>query len=240
MQVREATAADGAVLRSVANRSLEASYSLSPGTIEGAVDRWYDDGSLAEKFDDEAVLLLVAVDDSEMVGFSEGELVEEHGDIRWLHVDPPYRGQGVGRLLYERSRDLLEERGAGRIRGRVLEDNSEGNAFYEHQGMQQTGQSTVEIDGTDYVENLYVDREPTELTVVSPDGRDLYVDNEISERGSKGAFRVVYLASDREDRFGFFCSNCESLVTSMDSMGRMECIACGNVRKPTRWDAAHM
>lgn len=240
MQVRQATADDGETLRSIASDSMEASYSLSPGTIQSAVATWYDDDALAEKLDDDDHLLLVAESGGDAVGFSESELVEEFGDILWLHVDPMYRGEDVGQRLYRRTKSALQERGAESIRGRVLADNSEGNAFYEHQGMHKTGQSTVDIDGTDYVENVYVDHEPAELEIVAENGRDLYVDKEITDRGSKGPFLTVYSDRARETKWGFFCSNCESLVTSMDSMGRMECNSCGNTRKPTRWDAAHM
>lgn len=240
MEVREASLTDGAALRSVANASLEASYSLSPSTIEGVIGKWYDDAVLAEKLDDDAVLVLVAAEDDEVVGFSESELVDDHGDILWLHVDPMHRGAGVGKTLYRRTQTALEDSGASVIRGRVLADNSEGNAFYEHQGMHRTGQSSVDVDGSNYVENVYVDREPSALAVVTEGGRDLYVDSEVSDRGSKAPFRVVYSTPDRDEKYGFFCSNCETLVTSMDSMGRMECTNCGNARKPTRWDAAHM
>ncbi|WP_245626069.1 DUF5816 domain-containing protein, partial [Haloparvum sedimenti] len=38
---------------------------------------------------------------------------------------------------------------------------------------------------------------------------------------------------------GFYCGNCGSLDTAMDTMGRIECNECGNIRKPEEWDAAH-
>ena len=41
MDIREATTADGPAVRSIALRSMEASYSLSPSTIENAIRQWY-------------------------------------------------------------------------------------------------------------------------------------------------------------------------------------------------------
>jgi len=72
-----------------------------------------------------------------------------------------------------------------------------------------------------------------------PEGDALYVDHEEGERGSKGPFLVVYRNPDASRRWGYFCSHCESFDTAMDSMGRVQCNACHNVKKPDEWDAAH-
>ncbi|MFD1588900.1 DUF5816 domain-containing protein [Halorientalis brevis] len=71
------------------------------------------------------------------------------------------------------------------------------------------------------------------------DGETLYVDHEAVERGSKGPFYVVYTSSSRDEKWGYFCSNCESFDTAMDAMGRIECNGCRNLRKADEWDAAH-
>lgn len=70
-------------------------------------------------------------------------------------------------------------------------------------------------------------------------GETVYVDRDEGEIGSKGPFYVVYGTSDAERRWGYFCSNCETLDNAMDSMGRIECNQCGNIRKPDEWDDAH-
>jgi hypothetical protein len=72
-----------------------------------------------------------------------------------------------------------------------------------------------------------------------PDGDALYVAATERERGSKSPFYVVYRDPEGARRWGFFCSNCESFDTAMDSMGRVQCNACRNVKKPDEWDAAH-
>ncbi len=73
----------------------------------------------------------------------------------------------------------------------------------------------------------------------APSGETVYVDRHEGDRGSKGPFFVAYLSENRDDRWGFYCGNCGSLDTAMDTMGRIECNQCGNVRKPEEWDAAH-
>ncbi len=70
------------------------------------------------------------------------------------------------------------------------------------------------------------------------DGVTVYVGRE-GARGSKGPFLVAYESADGEERYGWFCTNCEGVDAAMDSMGRVECNQCGNLRKPTEWDAAH-
>lgn len=75
--------------------------------------------------------------------------------------------------------------------------------------------------------------------VTTPDGETRYVARDETEPGSEAPFFVVYLGENRERRWGFFCGNCESVDNAMDTMGRIRCNACPNVRKPTEWDAAH-
>ncbi|AAG19755.1 MULTISPECIES: DUF5816 domain-containing protein [Halobacterium] len=77
------------------------------------------------------------------------------------------------------------------------------------------------------------------LTVEGEDSQPLYVATDEGETGQDGPFFVVYRTPDRERRWGWYCSNCESIDNAMDSMGRIECNGCGNFRKPEEWDAAH-
>jgi hypothetical protein len=67
----------------------------------------------------------------------------------------------------------------------------------------------------------------------------LFVATRETERGSKGPFYVVYTGAQRETRWGFYCSNCETLDTAVDTMGRIQCNRCSNLRKADEWDAAH-
>ena len=70
-------------------------------------------------------------------------------------------------------------------------------------------------------------------------GKDVYVADDEAEVGSKGPFYAVYGTPERENRYGYYCSACESLDAAMDTMGRIVCNGCGNTRKPEEWDAAH-
>ena len=240
MEIREATTDDGPAVRSVALRSMEASYSLSPSVIESAIRQWYGVDSFAEKLEDDDVQILIVERDGEPVAFSESVLVDDRGDIHWIHVAAIYRGEGIGQHLYEKTRERLEANGAETIRGLVLAMNSEGNQFWEDRGLRSVGEGTVEIDGTAFVENIYVDEDDIDLRPVVVDDRELYIDRSDSERGSKGPFYTVYTDEERENRYSYFCGSCDTLITSMDTMGRLSCEECGNQLKPTRWDAAYM
>ena len=72
------------------------------------------------------------------------------------------------------------------------------------------------------------------------DGETLYVAYKEASVGSRGAFHVSYLEESLENRYGWYCSVCESFDNAMDPSGRVVCNDCGNVRKPTRWDAAYL
>ncbi|WP_129113299.1 DUF5816 domain-containing protein [Halegenticoccus tardaugens] len=78
-----------------------------------------------------------------------------------------------------------------------------------------------------------------ELEHATADGTAVYVDRATGERGSKAPFFVVYATDAGETRWGYLCGNCETVDNAMDTMGRIECNVCGNIRKPEEWDAAH-
>lgn len=220
---------------------MQASYSLDPETIGGAIEEWYNEDRLMEVFEDDGKLLLVAEHRDQVVGFVDSVVTgAETAELLWLHVDPDYRSEDHGKRLFEAVRDRLAEHGASSLRARVLADNADGNAFYERQGLVQVGEAEVEIDGTPHVENVYAEDDQPRFEPVEADGQTVYVDHEDQERGSVAPFDVVYASEDGEDLYGYWCSNCERLSNAMDPMGRIQCDACGNARKPTRWDSAYM
>lgn len=75
--------------------------------------------------------------------------------------------------------------------------------------------------------------------VTGPNEETLYVDRREGKRGQKGPFYVVYSDDEREARWGFFCSNCETTDNAVDAMGRIQCNDCSNRTKAEEWDAAH-
>ncbi|WP_277540407.1 GNAT family N-acetyltransferase [Haloarcula laminariae] len=242
MEFRRARPADGPAIRDVARRSLGASYSLGPQAITSAIEEWYDEDRLATMLSDPDHVLFVADDAGQVVAFSESLVATANtATLLWLHVDPARRGEGIATDLFEATRGALEQLDVMNLRGRVLAENTGGNEFYGQRGFHQVGTDTVEIDGESYVENIYAESERWGREAIeAPDSRTVYVDHDNHERGSKATFHVVFSEREGDDRYGYFCSNCNTLALAMDSMGRIECESCGNVRKPVRWDAAYM
>lgn len=70
-------------------------------------------------------------------------------------------------------------------------------------------------------------------------GETIFVDRTAGERGSKAPFFVAYVTEAGEEPWGYLCGNCETVDNAMDTMGRIECNVCGNIKKPDEWDAAH-
>jgi ribosomal protein S18 acetylase RimI-like enzyme len=244
MDIREATPEDRQTVAEIAERSLEASYSLSPSTIKNAVAKWYDEEAFEVKVDRDDLVVLVAEKEGEVVGFTESSIIDhdEHttGDLLWLHVHPDHRGEGIGTELFETTRDRIREYGVTRMRGRVLSINEAGNTFYKEQGFEKIGEDEIEIDDRVHTEALYVEAEASGLQPISVDGETVYVDHDNVERGSVAGFHVIYMDENREEKYGYYCGKCEKPANAMDAMGRIECDTCGNSRKPSRWDAAYM
>ena len=262
MEVRAATPDDADAIREVARRSLIASYAMSPDTIDGAVRQWYDEDAFSEILDDGDRQFLVAERDGEVVGFADAVVNGDVGDLLWLHVHPDYRGEGTARRLLDETGEALRERGVDELRGMVLSANSEGNSFYRHHGFEKVDEREIEIGGRRHVENVYRRSESTEaapddraaapdrdlaaatgqelVEVTTEDDGTVYADPTDPDKGSIAPFYPVYTAPDRDRTWGYYCGNCESVATAMDSMGRIECSDCDNTRKPTRWDSSYM
>jgi ribosomal protein S18 acetylase RimI-like enzyme len=241
MEIREARTQDRPAIRDVARRSLEASYSLGPRAITGAIEEWYDQNRLRDIVSDEGKLLLVVEDDGQVVGFSESVVTgEATAQLLWLHIDPDYRGESYGQGLFDTTREHLERQGINTLQGRVLADNRAGNAFYEAQGLTKVGEEAVDIDGTSYAEYVYANVDENGVEALDVEDETVYVSHSSTETGSIAPFHVVYTEPDREDIYGYWCSGCEDLANAMDAMGRIQCDGCGNARKPTRWDSAYL
>ncbi|MFC7059493.1 GNAT family N-acetyltransferase [Halovenus salina] len=239
MEVREAVPHDKPALRDVARRSLEASYPLDPSTIGAAVDEWYAEERLTERLDDDRQLLLVAEEEEQVVGFADAEQTgDSTAELYWLHVDPSHRTESFGERLFEETQIAFEERGVPNLLGRVLAVNAAGGDFYQRHGMEKVGEETVDIDGTEYAQEIYAAFEG-DTEAVEVNGDTVYIDHTATERGSIGQFHLVYLEEDG-NHYGYWCANCQSLANAMDAMGRIQCDGCGNRRKPTRWDAAYL
>ncbi|ARS88818.1 GNAT family N-acetyltransferase [Natrarchaeobaculum aegyptiacum] len=249
MEIREATPGDLEAVRSIARNSLDSSYTdfLDEETIESAIDQWYDDEFADELAADETIALLVERD-GEPAGFAHCDLigdVHKTGRILWLHVDPDHRGGGTGVRLLVRTRETLLEEGAEQVQGLVLADNDGGNTFYQNHGFERADTREVEIGEETFTENVYVegtleDEGWAAIDELEVEGETVFVSYGEAARGESAPFYRTYATEDREELYGWFCGQCDSLDNAMDSMGRIVCNACGNERKATRWDASYL
>ncbi|MFB6094532.1 MAG: GNAT family N-acetyltransferase [Halanaeroarchaeum sp.] len=248
MDVREAEPDDAAAIRSVARNSLLSSYTgaLDDETIEEAIEEWYGGDRLIDLLEMETEQFLVAEEAGTILGFAELTVSDatDVGAIQWLHVDPDARGEGVGSALLEAAEESLEERDVARIEGAVLTTNVEGIAFYEDHGYVRGADQETTIAGDTYTERRYLhfpEDEPAALTEATrtEDGT-FYIALDEHETGSRGDFYLAYADVERSERYGYYCDNCDSIDTSMDSMGRIICNDCGNKHKASRWDAAYL
>lgn len=250
MDLRSGTQSDIDEIRTVAAASLAASYghALDGELRERAVDAWYGEDGLATDITEDDTVVVVAVDDDDVVAFAQAYFVEKPepvGRIDWLHVHPDARGGGLGEQLLKRVETELLDRGVGRLEGRVLEANVDGMRFYEGFGYEAGSERHLTLGDDDLAERIFVKYPEGEAddtlfeTFDTEQGETVYVAYDESDRGSKAPFYATYLDENREERFSFFCGNCEGFDVNMDSMGTTVCEDCGNKRKPTRWDATY-
>jgi len=250
MDLRQATTDDIPGIRRVARRSLSESYDfLDEDVIDRAVGTWYEDDSFGQTIETDYDVILVVTVDDEVVAISESTLLgsdDSTGEIRWIHVAPDYRDRGIASDLYDRTLELLHQQGADRIRALVLEGNEVGVEFYDDRRLERVGERSVQIGGTEYVEVVFessshsAPEEAADVERREVDGTTVYVFRDEGQRGSLGRFHPAYRGTDRDDLYAWFCANCQSFDNAVGPMGQIECNNCGNLRKPTRWDAAYL
>lgn len=249
MDLRSATPEDIESIREVALASLTASYghAVDEDLLMEAVEKWYSTSDVADAVADPDTVFLVATVDGDVVAFAESYVVERRervGEIDWLHVHPDHRGAGIGSELLVEVEANLRDREVDSIEGTVLADNEAGTAFYAREGYDLSGERSVDIGGERFDERVYrkrIGRDGSlrEGVYETADGERVHVAFDESSRGSAAPFYAAYSDADHEDRYGYFCGECEGLDVAIDTMDRVECMNCGNRRKPSRWDAAY-
>ena len=55
-----------------------------------------------------------------------------------------------------------------------------------------------------------------------------------------GRFYVMFADEAREERYGFYCSNCGTFTDSVDGLGKIVCEKCDNEHRPEEWDASYL
>lgn len=244
MEFREARPGDETAIRSVARDSLHATYDdvLGADAVETAVSTWYDSEEFADKLADDRLLLEVVEDDGGVVGFSQCYVREGEGRIEWLHVAPTHRGRGIGTALLEHTRVALADRGVDHVTSAVLAENEAGNAFYGDHGFSLDDQVAVSVGGEYHAENVYHDvaGQERDLERIESHELELYADMADGHRGKRAPFYPVYRSPDGARRWGWYCGACGSTDNAMDTLGRVVCNDCDNVRKADRWDAVYL
>ncbi len=250
MEIREAVESDSDRIQATAEQSLQASYAFSPIEIELIVEAELGAESIAARLDDDERILLVAERDDILLGFAEAKTeTDERGEIVWLHVDPTERGRGVGTELTERVIADLRERAVKGIQAIVLAQNQEGSEFFEQFDFESVDQTDREFGeetfSAEVYSNLAAERTDEGYTLpeseqIEVEGQPRYIDPGESISGDEAPFLLVFEAEHREDRFGFYCTNCGSFTDSIDGNGKVVCEDCGNVHNPDEWDDSYL
>lgn len=249
MELRDPREGDVDGIQEVARASLSASYEsvLDADAIDRFVEETYGPDRI-ERYIEEPTSVFTVAGDGSIDGFVQGELVEgEHvvGHVHWLHVRPDARGAGVGAQLLGEALDRMESNGAVVVRGHVLAANEDGIGFYEAHDFEEVTANTTSVGDEEYDELVFertlgdageAVAEPQE----GPDGEELFVDYSGSERGTEAPFYPLFHDEGLDEKFGWLCSNCDSVETTMGSSGRIQCAHCENVRTATRWDGSYL
>lgn len=250
MGTRYATESDCDRIKAIAERSFRASYALSPEDIEGIVEQEFAVETMASRLEDEQEnVVIVAEQDDSILGFAEARVTnDDRGEVVWLHVDPPERGNGAGTELFERAVAELRERSVAAVRATVLAQNQEGGEFFENFGFETTdqierefGSKTLHMDvfrdtRSEHTADDDVVHDDEEVIV---DGEPRYIDSDASIPGDEAPFLIVFQEPQREERYGFYCANCGSVTDSVDGVGNVVCDNCGNVHRPDEWDSSY-
>lgn len=246
MELRQATPDDSDRIRQIAESSFQSSYQLSPEEIETIVENRFSGTALTERLDTTEHGFIVAEDEADgsvaVSGFID---TTEPGTIRWLHVDPTARGQGIGTALIER---VLADRDDPVV-WKTLEEAVEGGEFCERFGLVERGHDWIEIGGHEFPVSVHVEGEPSEAAnepaVPVPDSataagesRPLARDDPIP--GQDAPFFRLFTGENRESAYGYFCSQCGSTDVDADGLDRLVCGSCGNLHKADEWDGGYL
>ena len=151
MHVREATAADTAAIRRVAERAWRADYpaALDRDTIDAGVNHWYGDPVVKMELQSPQTRFLVAERDDAVVGFVHAHVGPDPTILR-LHVLPEVRDESVPETLYEAIIEAVED--PDRLQATVLAANDAMQRFYRDRGFERVGTERTTIDETQYPE----------------------------------------------------------------------------------------
>ena len=104
--------------------------------------RTWDEYEVTGLFNSESEHLLVADRDGEVVGFAMGTVIDKarsawtYGHLLWLGVAPSAAGCGVGSMLFDRFREIVEAEGVRMLMVDTQADNENAVRFFEKKGFE--------------------------------------------------------------------------------------------------------
>lgn len=104
--------------------------------------RTWDEYEVTLLFNSEPDHLLVAECDGRVVGFSMGTVIEKarsawsYGHLLWLGVDPSFARMGVGGMLFDRFRAMMQEQGVRMLLVDTQADNEAAVRFFTRKGFE--------------------------------------------------------------------------------------------------------
>ncbi|HCF96004.1 MAG: N-acetyltransferase [Verrucomicrobiota bacterium] len=102
--------------------------------------RTWDEYEVTWLFNSDPELILVAEADDQVVGFAMGTTIEKsrtawnYGHLLWLGVAPGYARMGIGSMLFDRFRAVVEELGVRIMLVDTQADNEPAIAFFRRKG----------------------------------------------------------------------------------------------------------
>jgi ribosomal protein S18 acetylase RimI-like enzyme len=154
--VREATASDADAIVALAERAWRATYGeiLRAGTIDAAMDAWYDPGRTREAIDRDDVAYYVA-EDADVVGYVSASGEKSTARLGAIYVDPRRWREGIGSALFDRFEEWCRTRGYERVEFEVLAENDVGGSFYQDRGFEVVETRDVDLFGETVRERVF-------------------------------------------------------------------------------------
>ena len=104
--------------------------------------RTWDEYEVTGLFNSEPEHMIVAEVDGRVVGFAMGTTINKarsawsYGHLIWLGVDPEYSRLGVGDMLFERFKEIMQEQGVRMLMVDTQADNDPAISFFTRKGFE--------------------------------------------------------------------------------------------------------
>jgi len=246
MEIQTAQPEDVTGIQTTAEQSFQTSYSLSPDQIRSIVETEFSEEKIEKKIESgERDILVSQREDEEVLGFVDIE-TDDDLILHWLHVDPGARGEGIGSALVEEAQQLGDDQ---QMIAHILQEAREGSEFLERFGLRETDSDQADIGGESFHYRQFTpggqthDANEPSVTVpetVIVDGDELFLDREEQVPAIKAPFYKLYVDTEQDEEYGFFCSECGSTAVMTSGMGRLGCKNCGNLHRPDEYDSAYL